>query len=87
MTKYIYILGVTITLYYCIVVNSLRMSEENQINSLQNKPDKYYGISTGQYMESKIESKLDLIGIDNTSHFRYIVAVNAYMFHVTMWKQ
>ena len=33
----IYMLGVTITLYYCIFVDDLSMSEDTQINSLQKK--------------------------------------------------
>ena len=36
----------------------------------------------GRGMVSNNEFKLDLIGIDNSAHARYIVAVNAYLFRV-----
>ena len=34
----------------------------------------------GRGMVSNNEFKLDVIGIDNSAHARYIVAVNAYLF-------
>ena len=39
---------------------------------------------TCQYMESNKQFKLDLIGIDNPENVRYIVSVNASLFHETL---
>ena len=39
---------------------------------------------TGQYMKSKNELTLGLIGIDNTVHVRDIVAMHESLFHYTI---
>ena len=54
------------------------------MNSLHIKPRKDEDIWTLQYMESKNEFKLDLIGIDNTAFVRYFFAVNSYLFPDTI---
>ena len=67
-------------LYYQIAVDGLGMSEETQKHLFKEYPEKDDDIMTGEYMLSREEVKLYLIGIDNTEHAINISAVRAYMF-------
>ena len=81
---YIWVLGADTILDYWIAGDVLEMSVETQINSLQSKPEKEENIRNIQYMESKKDFKLGLIGIDNTSHVRDIVDLRASLFYETI---
>ena len=64
------------------------MSEDTQINSLQNESDKDDDIKilANIWNQSMKELKLVSIGIDNTGHSKYIVSVYEYMFPKTTIK-
>ena len=59
-------LGAATILDFWNAVEALVMLEDTYIILFQGEPGKYEDIITGQYMESRKEVKLDLIGINNT---------------------
>ena len=63
---------------------SLVQVSDTQINFLQDKPNKYYNINTGLYFESKKESDICLIVIDNAARVRYVVSLNESIFRDTI---
>ena len=74
-------LGYYTILDYCIYVYVLGMSEYNYNNLLQVKHGKYEDTMTGQYMESRKQVNINLIGIDNKPHAIDIVDVHVYLFN------
>ena len=53
-------------------------------NLLQGKLRKYGDITTDQYMEPRKELNINLTGIENIGHDRYIFSVHAYMLPYTI---